>query len=74
MVLSIRYLVIIISIHAPSRERQGELMNPPFVQQFQSTLPHGSDKDYSQLLTPTLCISIHAPSRERQRKRILELS
>ena len=34
----------IISIHAPSRERQGELMNPPFVQQFQSTLPRGSDK------------------------------
>ena len=53
-----------ISIHAPSRERQ---MWPVFrvgVDQFQSTLPHGSDL-VQVLVVNVGTISIHAPSRER---------
>ena len=40
---NIKYLVIIISIHAPSRERHYKNQQLIYWQQFQSTLPHGSD-------------------------------
>ena len=53
-----------ISIHAPSRERQRILDVAKPAEQFQSTLPRGSDL----VQPPSFCvisISIHAPSRER---------
>ena len=40
-------------------------MNPPFTQQFQSTLPHGSDRLH-YIMSAQRLISIHAPSRERR--------
>ena len=56
----------VISIHAPSRERPAIPM--AFVSialLFQSTLPHGSDRDFRVMLGRPEPISIHAPSRER---------
>ena len=59
-----------ISLHAPSRERR-KIINPrSTVRQFQSTLPHGSDRN-SVDFTFELTISIHAPSRERLSSAVL---
>ena len=56
---------VIISIHAPSRERPVSRHDKQIRRQFQSTLPHGSDgkAPYGRLVRHG--ISIHAPSRER---------
>ena len=57
--------LILVSIHAPSRER---LMKSLFFcvdLTFQSTLPHGSDGMIYLPLIDILAVSIHAPSRER---------
>ena len=55
-----------ISIHAPSRERllTSKSLTRTFL--FQSTLPHGSDRQSPLLNAYSQQISIHAPSRERQ--------
>ena len=53
-----------ISIHAPSRERQGTLRKSIKQTIFQSTLPRGSDFG-NRRLPLAITISIHAPSRER---------
>ena len=61
----VNYQRAVISIHAPSRERPYWLIwNEWFRDEFQSTLPRGSDicRLVKLLL---LSISIHAPSRER---------
>ena len=54
----------VISIHAPSRERQAPVRQAYRSYIFQSTLPHGSDI-WPKLLQCRRAISIHAPSRER---------
>ena len=66
MELNIRYLAIIISIHAPSRERLKSRLILLSVLAFQSTLPRGSDDFSLPLASRQNTISIHAPSRERQ--------
>ena len=56
-----------ISIHAPSRERP--LLASPYAlpNEFQSTLPRGSDSLRS-VFSLSFGISIHAPSRERPKR------
>ena len=62
----------IISIHAPSRERPRTITVVVHGQQFQSTLPRGSDSVHFE--PPSVhFISIHAPSRERPISREHEL-
>ena len=63
-VLSILFFLAIISIHAPSRERQSSPFFGSHSLRFQSTLPRGSDDFYWPSFAH-LGISIHAPSRER---------
>ena len=55
-----------ISIHAPSRERHLLQNLCKVANQFQSTLPRGSDMEISAIVEVGENISIHAPSRERQ--------
>ena len=59
------YFSIGISIHAPSRERHWLIWNEWFRDEFQSTLPRGSDNRQAQVAEKMSDISIHAPSRER---------
>ena len=56
--------LILISIHAPLRERLVEVMALASPLPFQSTLPYGSDESVLVNGIETL-ISIHAPLRER---------
>ena len=53
-----------ISIHAPSRERPGQVAYTAAVVVFQSTLPYGSDSKTADIALYS-SISIHAPLRER---------
>ena len=63
--LCILVSLMIISIHAPLRERPQAAPGHSVRRiRFQSTLPCGSDADVKSTLTP-LIISIHAPLRER---------
>ncbi len=54
----------LISIHAPSRERRKAGLAKDVIDEFQSTLPRGSDKEPAEKPEQQE-ISIHAPSRER---------
>ena len=56
---------VIISIHAPSRERPLSRSLILMFSLFQSTLPRGSDLQQA-LVEQQAAISIHAPSRERR--------
>ena len=56
---------LLISIHAPSRERPLGIYLRSKRHEFQSTLPRGSDF-LAVAAFKTTSISIHAPSRERQ--------
>ena len=58
---------VIISIHAPSRERLLCFGWFPNDVRFQSTLPRGSDYNYQHRYQWAM-ISIHAPSRERHNR------
>ena len=60
----------LISIHAPSRERQHFRTRHRILCLFQSTLPRGSDITFPFTFR-NFVISIHAPSRERQLYRLL---
>ena len=58
---------LLISIHAPSRERRGGIYRRDDACRFQSTLPRGSDRMHRQKCR-CKAISIHAPSRERPKQ------
>ena len=55
---------LMISIHAPSRERPNSQATAATSATFQSTLPRGIDNT-CEITTAIHSISIHAPSRER---------
>ena len=61
---------LIISIHAPRRERHLTASDVrELVVEFQSTLPGGSDTQSGGVTVPANAISIHAPRRERHPRR-----
>ena len=66
LLLRVFHLLLIISIHAPSRERHTSLKSNMTKLKFQSTLPRGSDNMLKSITLYNSHISIHAPSRERQ--------
>ena len=65
--LCLRLHLLLISIHAPSRERLFPIVGRAKAKYlFQSTFPYGSDKGCCCYIS-LMFISIHAPLRERPR-------
>ena len=59
-------LSVVISIHAPLRERPARTGTAGGIVKFQSTLPYGSDDTAMKKIAVMMRISIHAPLRERR--------
>ncbi len=56
-----------VSIHAPARGRTGGRSRPPASDSFQSTPPHGGERDARDWQLYGSLVSIHAPARGRTR-------